>query len=187
MYGIFCLTTFSCVHDSKFQVYQAHFHVQSIKASLMTIACKTAKLFVFFTDQLNVNILLYNTTQLNPLEHLCFVWFSQKQSTKWWTNRFTPCVEHVYMSISKLNSFNMWQKNTHLYSNSKMFQQHPQKTFSKVSSAVDASERVEGTGEWKAVERPRERDELDDPFLNVWTHTRTAQHVRWKQIYFLNV
>ena len=33
------------------------FHAQSIKAGLVTIACKAAKLFTFFTDQLNVDVL----------------------------------------------------------------------------------------------------------------------------------
>ena len=33
-----------------------HFHVQSIKAGPMMIACKTGKLFAFFSDQLNVNV-----------------------------------------------------------------------------------------------------------------------------------
>ena len=57
MYSISNLTIFSSVHDSKFKVQQAHFHVQSIKASPVMIACKTAKLFTFFTDQLIVDVL----------------------------------------------------------------------------------------------------------------------------------
>ena len=57
MYGDFCLTTFWSVYDSKFEVYQTHFCAQSIKACLVMIACKTAKLFMFFTDQLNMDVL----------------------------------------------------------------------------------------------------------------------------------
>ena len=48
MYGIFRLTTFSCIHNSKFYVLQAHFHVQSIKAGPVMIACKIAKLLMLF-------------------------------------------------------------------------------------------------------------------------------------------
>ena len=40
-----------------FNYKQAHFHSQSIKAGFVTIACKTAKLFKFFTDQLTVDAL----------------------------------------------------------------------------------------------------------------------------------
>ena len=55
MYGVFYLTTFSSVHDSKFQVQQARFHAQSIKGSPVMTAHKAAKLSTFFViDQLNI-------------------------------------------------------------------------------------------------------------------------------------
>ena len=57
MYGVFCFTTFSSVHNYKFYIWQVHFHAQSIKASPVTIACKTAKLFVF--SLINIDIHSY--------------------------------------------------------------------------------------------------------------------------------
>ena len=48
MCGVFCSTTFSSVHDAKFLSIASAFHMQSIKTSPMTVACKTAKLFAFF-------------------------------------------------------------------------------------------------------------------------------------------
>ena len=64
MYGISCLWHFLfnyILERPQLQILsikQVHFHAQSIKASPVVIACKTAKMFVFFfTDQLNVDTL----------------------------------------------------------------------------------------------------------------------------------
>ena len=37
--------------------FQAHFHAQSIKAGPVTVAWKMEKLFNFFPDQLNMDVL----------------------------------------------------------------------------------------------------------------------------------
>ena len=57
MNGVCCLTTFQSFYNSEFKVQKAHFHVESIKASPVMIACKMAKVFTFFYYQLNMDVL----------------------------------------------------------------------------------------------------------------------------------
>ena len=47
MYGVFCLATFANSHTHKFIIPEAHFDAESIGASAVKIARKTAKLFKF--------------------------------------------------------------------------------------------------------------------------------------------
>ena len=58
MYGVICLTTFSSVHELQIlSIASAFSHAQSIKASPVMTAFKTAKLFpFFFTDHLNFDV-----------------------------------------------------------------------------------------------------------------------------------
>ena len=52
---VFYLTTFPDVNHSKFQVYEVHFHAESIGASPVIIACKTGELFwIFFYYRFSV-------------------------------------------------------------------------------------------------------------------------------------
>ena len=47
MYEVFCLATFANSHAHKFIVPEAHFDAESVGASPVKIALKTAKLFKF--------------------------------------------------------------------------------------------------------------------------------------------
>ena len=66
MYGVFCFSTFLRFSDSKLYVWQAPSCAQLIKASLMTITCKTAELFASFylPTQHGHNIMSFLITEI---------------------------------------------------------------------------------------------------------------------------
>ena len=58
VYGVFCLTTFSFVHDSEFKYSKRVFTRSRLKQVLCQTHVRQPSYSDFFTDQLNVNILL---------------------------------------------------------------------------------------------------------------------------------